>query len=51
MIDWTSGSSGRRLLGSIRSEFLRYKELAEGAIAQVRDDELACKGPATTARS
>lgn len=45
VIDWTTGSSGRRLLGSIRSEFLRYKELAEGAIAQVRDEELALSGP------
>ena len=45
MIDWTTGSSGRRLLGSIRSEFLRYKDLAEGAIAQVRDEELVQPGP------
>ena len=45
VIDWTTGSSGRRFLGSIRSEFLRYKDLAEGAIAQVRDDELAQQGP------
>ena len=45
MIDWTNGASGRRLLGSIRSEFLRYKGLAEGAIAQVRDDELSVQGP------
>ena len=44
MIDWTSAASGRRLLGSIRSEFLRYKSLAEGAIEQVRDDELAIQG-------
>ena len=44
MIDWTTDSSGRRLLGSIRSEFLRYKDLAEKAIAQVRDDELAQQG-------
>ena len=44
MIDWTTGSSGRRFLGSIRSEFLRYKDLAEGAIAQVRDEELAPQG-------
>ena len=44
MIDWTSGSSGRRLLGSIRSEFLRYKALAEGAIGQVHDHELSRQG-------
>jgi uncharacterized damage-inducible protein DinB len=46
MIDWTSGSSGRRLLGSIRSEFLRYKQLAEGALEQVRDEELSAQGAA-----
>lgn len=44
MIDWTTGASGRRLLGSIRSEFLRYKQLAEGAIEQVRDEELSLQG-------
>ena len=44
MIDWTTGSSGRRLLSSIRSEFLRYKTLAEQAIEQVRDDELSTQG-------
>lgn len=45
MIDWTTGASGRRFLGSIRSEFLRYKDLGEGAIAQVRDEELSQVGP------
>jgi len=45
VIDWTTGASGRRLLGSIRSEFLRYKQLAESALEQVRDDELAVQGP------
>jgi hypothetical protein len=44
VIDWTAAASGRRLLGSIRSEFLRYKALAEGAIDQVRDQELALQG-------
>lgn len=44
MIDWTTGSSGRRVLGSVRSEFLRYKLLAEQAIEQVRDDELSVQG-------
>lgn len=45
MIDWTTGGAGRRLLGSIRSEFLRYKQLAEGALEQVRDEELSLQGP------
>lgn len=45
LIDWTTDSSVRRLLGSIRSEFLRYKDLAEGAISQVRDEELVLQGP------
>jgi hypothetical protein len=40
MIDWSSGASGRRFVGSIRTEFLRYKQLAEGALAQMKDDEL-----------
>lgn len=40
MIDWNS-SSGRRIVGSIRSEFLRSKANAEGAIVQLKDDELA----------
>ena len=40
MIDWSSGASGRRLIGSVRAEFLRYKDLAEGALAQMKDDEL-----------
>jgi uncharacterized damage-inducible protein DinB len=44
VIDWTTDSSGRRLLGSVRSEFLRYKLLAEQAIEQVRDDELSRQG-------
>ena len=39
MIDWTA-PSGRRIVGSIRAEFLRYKDLAEGALAQIKDDEL-----------
>ena len=46
MIDWTTGSAGRRLLGSIRTEFLRYKQLAESALEQVRDEELSVQGPA-----
>ena len=40
MIDWSSGSSGRRIVGSIRAEFIRYKDTAEAAIAQIKDDEL-----------
>ena len=44
MIDWTTDPSGRRLLGSIRSEFVRYKALAEGAIQQVHDEELSQQG-------
>ena len=32
------------LIDSIRGEYLRYKRLAEGAIAQVRDDELMNAG-------
>src|SRR5688572_19449070 len=40
MIDWSSGASGRRIVGSIRAEFIRYKDTAEAAIAQVKDDEL-----------
>jgi hypothetical protein len=44
VIDWTAGGSGRRILGSLRSEFLRYKDLAEGAIAQVTDEELSRQG-------
>ncbi len=34
------------ITGSIRAEFLRYKALAEGAIAQLRDDELGRADPA-----
>jgi hypothetical protein len=45
VIDWKADATGRRLLGSIRTEFLRYKDLAEGAIAQVRDDEFSRVGP------
>ena len=45
MIEWTDGVSGRRLVGSIRSEFLRYKQLAEAALEQVRDEELSAQAP------
>jgi hypothetical protein len=34
------------LIDSIRAEYLRYKALGEGAIRQVRDDELSTAGPA-----
>jgi hypothetical protein len=34
------------LIDSIRAEYLRYKALGEGAVAQVRDDELSKPGPA-----
>jgi hypothetical protein len=34
------------LIDAIRAEYLRYKALGEGAIRQVRDDELSKPGPA-----
>ena len=33
------------IIDSIRAEYLRYKALAEAAIAQLRDDELAIQAP------
>lgn len=35
----------RDIIGSIEAEYRRYKTLAEGAIAQARDDELSAPGP------
>src|SRR3954468_6981141 len=34
------------LIDSIRAEYQRYKALGEGALQQVRDDELSAQGPA-----
>lgn len=33
------------IISSIRNEYLRYKGLAEGAIHQLRDEDLAANGP------
>jgi hypothetical protein len=35
----------REIIGSVEAEYRRYKKLGEGAIAQVRDAELARPGP------
>jgi len=35
----------RELVDSIRAEYVRYKAVAEGAFAQLRDDELSRPGP------
>ena len=38
----------RPILGSIELEFRRYKEIAEGALAQLTDEEIIQPGPGAT---
>jgi len=38
----------RSIVGSVESEFRRYKEVAEGALAQLTDEEIIQPGPGGT---
>jgi uncharacterized damage-inducible protein DinB len=41
----TTGEDMSTIVQSIRGEFLRYKSLGEGAVAQLRDEELCASPP------